>query len=74
MANSDAIQASKLDPIEYRKGFKKPKGGKSAFRRASFNKETIPVKVGEAQKVLLSWPDSPSKKNLNLSACAATSG
>ena len=39
------------NPLEYRNGFKKPKGGKPAFRRASFNKDIIPVKVGVEAEV-----------------------
>jgi hypothetical protein len=62
------------NPLEYRNGFKKPKDGKPAFRRASFNKETNPVKVGAEQEVppmRIAWP---SRKILKSSPCAATSG
>ena len=40
-----------LNPLEYRNGFKKPKGDKPAFRRASFNRATIPLKVGAEAEV-----------------------
>ena len=62
------------NPLEYRKGFKKPKGGKPAVKRASFNKETNPVKVGDAQEVPSTRVAFPSRKILKFSPCAATSG
>ena len=63
-----------LNPLEYKNGFKKPKDGKPAFRRASFNKETNPVKVGAEQEVPPMRIARPSRKILKLSPCAATSG
>ena len=62
------------NPLEYRKGFKKPMVGKPAFRRASFNKETIPVKVGAEAEVPPVRFAIPSRKILKLSPCAETSG
>ena len=58
----------------YNKGFKKPKDGKPAFRRASFNKATIPVKVGDEAEVPPMRNGCPARKILKLSACAETSG
>jgi hypothetical protein len=62
------------NPLEYRNGFKKPKGGKPADRRASFNKETIPAKVGEEQEVPSTRVTVPLRMILYFSPCAATSG
>ena len=62
------------NPLEYRNGFKKPKDDKLAFRRASFSKETNPVKVGAEQEVPLMRTAFPSRKILKFSPCAATSG
>ena len=63
-----------LNPLEYKNGFKKPKDGKPAFRRTSFNKETNPVKVGAAQEVPPMRVACPPTKTLKLSPCVATSG
>lgn len=38
-------------PVEYRKGFKKPSGGRLLDSRTSFNKLTNPAKVGEDAEV-----------------------
>ena len=62
------------NPLEYRNGFKKPMGDKPAFRRASFNKATIAVKVGDEQEVPPMSSASPFQKILKLSPCAETSG
>ena len=62
------------NPLEYRKGFKKPKGDKPAFKRASFNKETNPVNVGAEAEVPPTRTGVPLIKILKLSDCAETSG
>ena len=62
------------DPLEYRKGFKNPKDGRPASRRASFNKATNPAKVGHAAEVPPMRADVPLRKILKWSPCAETSG
>jgi len=62
------------NPLEYRKGFKNPKGGKPAFRRTSFNKATNPANAGDEAEVPPMRVVFPPMKTLNLSPCAATSG
>ena len=62
------------NPLEYRNIFKKPKGDKPASRRASFNKETIAVNVGDEAEVPPMRTAFPLTKILYFSPCAATSG
>jgi hypothetical protein len=58
------ISFKPLNPTEYKNGFKKPKDGKPALRRASFNKETNPAKVGAEQEVPPMSVACPSRKIL----------
>jgi len=62
------------NPLEYRKGFKNPKGGKPTFRRASFNKATNPANAGDEAEVPPMRMALPLRKILKRSDCAETSG
>ena len=63
-----------LYPLEYNKGFKKPRGFWSFLNRASFNSATMAATAGEEAEVPPTSPDDPRKNILYRSPCAEISG
>jgi hypothetical protein len=67
-----SLNASKA--LEYRSGFKNPRGGFFFEIRASFKSDTKPATVGQAADVPPTFPVRPLRKIRKPSACAETSG
>lgn len=70
----DVISFRPAKPLEYKNGFKKPKGDLPAFNRTSLRRATNPANVGEDADVPPIKLVRPPTTTLKKSDCAATSG
>ena len=68
------ISLNALKALEYRSGFKNPRGGFFSEIRTSFKSDTRPATVGQAADVPPTFAARPLRKIRKPSACAEMSG